>query len=977
MATKGRSLAEVFTLTASAPANDIVLGDSSSDRLRLPGLGIDTDTATDNQVIVWNDTTNKFEFRDATFGSGGSGTIDSASLEAIIDSDYILDKVNGQVLVGQGFFNYFKFVATANQTQFTGLDTNGNTLAFEDNAVQVFSNGVLYIQGEDYTVSNGNTITLTIPALAGEEIYINSFSTLFLSPNVPLDFPGEIDVTKYHYVTTSGQTEYTGIDANGNTLDLVNKTIDVYSNGVLLVETEDYVVSTSPSKITTTVQLAVDTEITIVTTNVKVNFAYEDIIDSNYVLNRINEIYGGSREIDKFKYFASQGQTQFTGLDINGNTLDYDAGHLQVFVNGILLTEGNDYTTYSAGDTIVFNAALDSQDAVNIHNFKTRYVLEASDIIDSSYIDNRVAHYVPLNLPDFPSTLGLQKFRYLASQGQTIFSGSDANGNTLSYDNGNILIYLNGVLIVEGPDYTANDGLTVTIQQAINANDEILIVSMSRMFNIDLDSDYINSKVANYLDNSFPDTEATVDVFKFTATASQVAFSNGDDNGNTLSYNPGNILVHLNGVLLTSDDYTATNGTVITITPAASLNDELVVTSFSKYYIREIPDTQLTPIVTTAVNDLGWNNIESNVAAVVDSDYVAARVTIPQGVEEYAAEAQLPFPDTAGSLAFVTGSKTLYVWDGSAWKQIYSGPNDSPLWTTLPPSTLNLNIGDSASILTIAAEDPEGFPITYGVDVNPSNQTKVAIVNNNDGTFTLTPDSDFSNSGDITARFTANDGLNFSSAYSTISIIALPQMANLIGWYDFRNTNTYPGTGTDLYDLSAAGNDQTINLGSATYGAGIGGTTVLNIATNTNIPFNTNIFSNVNTAIIILSTPNDGNDNQTVLWGPGGASYIGVIDPASTADIGVNYTWTAQYVNGTAVTTRQAAWNAMDANLFNSYAITGIGGASTQGFQLNNYGSNWSSGYEVQAILFWDVELSQSEVQEVHSTFSSMATWNG
>lgn len=969
MATKGRSLAEVFTLTASASANDIVLGDSSSDRLYLPGLGIDTDIAIDNQVIIWNDSSNKFEFKDM---DDGSGTIDSASLEAIIDSDYILNKVNGQVLIGQGFFNYFNFIASQGQTQFTGADINGNVLDFEDNAVQVFSNGVLYIQNEDYTVSNGNTITLTTPALAGEEIYINSFSTLFLSPNIPLDFPGEIGVTKYRYITTSGQTEYIGADINGNILDLANKTIDVYSNGILLVETEDYIISTNPSKITTTVQLAVDTEITIITTNVKVNFAYEDIIDSNYVSNRIDEIYGGTREIDKFKYFASQGQTQFTGLDVNGNTLDYDAGHIQVFANGILLTENNDYITNSAGDTITFNTTLDSQDAINIHSFKTRYVLEISDIVDSSYVDDRVAHYVPFYLPDFPSTARLQKFRYFASQGQTVFSGSDDNGNTLSYSNGNILIYLNGVLIVEGSDYTANDGSTITIQQAINTNDEIVIISMSQMFKIDLDSTYINSKVAGYLNNSFPDTEATVDVFKFTATAGQVAFSDGDDNGNTLSYNPGNILVHLNGILLTPDDYTATNGAVIIITPAASLNDELVVTSFSKYYIREIPDEQLTTLVNTAIN-----NQVNAVESIVDSDYVAARATISQGVEEYAAEAQLPFPDTVGSLAFVTGSNTLYVWDGSAWKQIYSGPNDSPLWTTSPPSSLTLNLGDSASTLTIAAEDPEGFPITYGVDVNPSNQTKVTIVNNNDGTFTLTPDSDFNNYGDITARFTANDGLNFSSAYSTISLIALPQMANLIGWYDFRNTNTYPGTGTDLYDLSTAGNNQTINLGSATYGAGIGGTTILNFATNTNIPFDTNIFSNVNTAIIILSVPNDGADNQTVLWGPGGSAYVGVMDPASAADVGNTFTWTAQYVNGTTVGTRQAAWNAMDANLFNSYAITGIGGAAANGFQLNNYGAEWSSGYEVQAILFWDVALSQSEVQQVHNSFSSMTTWNG
>jgi hypothetical protein len=335
--------------------------------------------------------------------------------------------------------------------------------------------------------------------------------------------------------------------------------------------------------------------------------------------------------------------------------------------------------------------------------------------------------------------------------------------------------------------------------------------------------------------------------------------------------------------------------------------------------------------------------------------------------------------NTTGDMAFAEDTKALYVWDGTEWDRVYSGSNDSPLWTTPPPSTLSLNVGDSASTLTIAAEDPEGFPITYGVDVNPSNQTKVTIVNNNDGTFTLTPDTDVSNYGDITARFTANDGLNFSSSYSTISLFALPQMDNLIGWYDFRNTNSYPGTGTDLYDLSAASNNQTINLGSATYGAGIGGTTVLDFALNTNIPFNTNIYSNVNTAIIILSVPNDGVNNKTVLWGPGGATYMGVIggDGASGNVASGGYSATAHYVNGTSITDRAAAWTPFDANLFNSYAITGIGGAASNGFQLNNYGSEWSSGYEVQAILFWDVELTKTEVQNVHNSFSSMTTWNG
>ena len=37
------------------------------------------------------------------------------------------------------------------------------------------------------------------------------------------------------------------------------------------------------------------------------------------------------------------------------------------------------------------------------------------------------------------------RFKYVATSGQTIFSGLDANGETLAYDAGFIDVYLNGV----------------------------------------------------------------------------------------------------------------------------------------------------------------------------------------------------------------------------------------------------------------------------------------------------------------------------------------------------------------------------------------------------------------------------------------------------------------------------------------------------------------------------------------------------
>jgi 6-phosphogluconolactonase (cycloisomerase 2 family) len=75
---------------------------------------------------------------------------------------------------------------------------------------------------------------------------------------------------------------------------------------------------------------------------------------------------------------------------------------------------------------------------------------------------------------------------------------------------------------------------------------------------------------------------ATLTNYYFTATAGQTSFSGPDDNSNTLSYTADNLILNLNGVTLEDGtDYTATNGTAVVLSVAASLNDELNVIAFS------------------------------------------------------------------------------------------------------------------------------------------------------------------------------------------------------------------------------------------------------------------------------------------------------------------------------------------------------------------------------------------------------------
>jgi len=82
---------------------------------------------------------------------------------------------------------------------------------------------------------------------------------------------------------------------------------------------------------------------------------------------------------------------------------------------------------------------------------------------------------------------------------------------------------------------------------------------------------------------------ATMSTYKYTATASQTTFSGSDDNTSTLSYSLNNLIVTLNGLVLENGaDYTATDGTSIVLTVAASVNDELNIIAFTSFTVGEV-----------------------------------------------------------------------------------------------------------------------------------------------------------------------------------------------------------------------------------------------------------------------------------------------------------------------------------------------------------------------------------------------------
>ena len=112
---------------------------------------------------------------------------------------------------------------------------------------------------------------------------------------------------------------------------------------------------------------------------------------------------------------------------------------------------------------------------------------------------------------------------------------------------------------------------------------------------------------------------ASMSVYKYVATAGQTTFSGAAAVGGTMSYTSGNIIVFLNGASLDSSDYTATNGTSVVLSVAASLNDEVVIVAFKSFtvadtYTQAQVDALLAGKIGTGSGTVSQSNLATNVA---------------------------------------------------------------------------------------------------------------------------------------------------------------------------------------------------------------------------------------------------------------------------------------------------------------------------------------------------------------------------
>ena len=148
-------------------------------------------------------------------------------------------------------------------------------------------------------------------------------------------------------------------------------------------------------------------------------------------------------------------------------------------ISGLSTLGNNASSVVNAGNNIT-----------GINSFAARYRVQAGVPSSSNDVGDLVFDTTAAKLKVFDgSSYALagssvngtsQRFRYVATAGQTTFSGNDANGNSLTYDvaSGTAFadIYLNGVKL-DTSDFTATNGTSIVLGSAAQLNDVLVVVS--------------------------------------------------------------------------------------------------------------------------------------------------------------------------------------------------------------------------------------------------------------------------------------------------------------------------------------------------------------------------------------------------------------------------------------------------------------------------------------------------------------------
>jgi hypothetical protein len=296
------------------------------------------------------------------------------------------------------------------------------------------------------------------------------------------------------------------------------------------------------------------------------------------------------------------------------------------------------------------------------------------------------------------------RFKYVATASQTVFTGTDANGNTLAYDAGYIDVYLNGVHL-DPSDYTATDGSTITLNSGATLNDELYIVGFGTFSVADFDASGLTGtlNIARIADGSITNAKLAT---PFSLT-----------NPTITSISPSTITNSASNIVITGTNYV--------ITPLV----EIISTSGKIYFPNTVTRDSATQITINAT--------------IPDDGTYFIRVENPDGLAVRSSTALLTVSDaptwstSAGSLGSLAqgGTASFSVSASSDSAVTYSYTGALPTGLSLNSSTGAITGTESGSDtaettynFTITATDAESqtadraFSITVTTGINNGGQ---------------------------------------------------------------------------------------------------------------------------------------------------------------------------------------------------------------------------------------------------------------
>ena len=224
-------------------------------------------------------------------------------------------------------------------------------------------------------------------------------------------------------------------------------------------------------------------------------------------------------------------------------------------------------------------------------------------------------------------------FIYTADSAQTAFTGADNNSSVLNYTTGNILVQVNGVIQVSGVDYTATNGSTVTLTEAADSGDAIVVSAF-------------NTGTVAF-------GQAVEQDFKYNVAGTPSVIEDSDTSGNILSINTLGTIVTLNGLTMRPTvDYTLATDKV-TFTAPLDSGDEVLVRSYNTL---TVADTVSATNGGTFAGHVTARTITTSQPFHVNSQTVTEDFTIATGNSAMA----------AGPVTINTG-KTITLQAGTRW----------------------------------------------------------------------------------------------------------------------------------------------------------------------------------------------------------------------------------------------------------------------------------------------------------------------